>query len=430
MVLQYRYHGDRLGALPYLKRIGFACPRDTNPAEYIIDLVSVDYTSAEATFASEARIHKLVAAFAASRPSPSVSLSMPLPAQAAATGAAGTHDNDDDESNGVVVRRGMGAVRAVSRSCSRFSLLLKRALRQTLRDSTVNIVRFGVSALLASVIGALYGKQGGGDLSEGSVGDRVTIIAQAAIQVSMLTMIKTLQLFKREKPVVGRELASQQYRSVEYLGAKLLSELPMDAAVAAVFGLVVHRQTQLGSGLGDFVGTLALLGCASSSLGLAVGALAPSADVALAIGPALMVVYVILGAIGPTMGGRASSSSSGGGGLPTYLQMIRSASPIRPACEALCLAEFSGRPFSRPAASSRGLAGVLRQALEAAPRVLGALLARKGSSRYKAEGDHVIADLGMDPVSSSFAQSRGGLVTMLVVHSVLALLGLSISKND
>ena len=111
----------------------------------------------------------------------------------------------------------------------------------------------------------------------------------------MLTMIKTLQLFKKERPVVGRELETKQYSSVEYLLAKLLSELPVDALVATVFGAVLHKRTDMSSHIWDFVSTLALLGCASSSLGLAVGALSPTADVALAVGPALMVMYVIFG---------------------------------------------------------------------------------------------------------------------------------------
>jgi len=41
----------------------------------------------------------------------------------------------------------------------------------------------------------------------------------------------------------------------------------------------------------QFVGLLALLGSTASSLGLAISAMAPSGDVALAIGPAIMVQY-------------------------------------------------------------------------------------------------------------------------------------------
>jgi hypothetical protein len=43
---------------------------------------------------------------------------------------------------------------------------------------------------------------------------------------------KTLQLFKKESPVVSRELAQDQYMAGDYLVGKLLAELPLDALVS------------------------------------------------------------------------------------------------------------------------------------------------------------------------------------------------------
>lgn len=65
------------------------------------------------------------------------------------------------------------------------------------------------------------------------------------------------------------------------------------------------------------------------------GALAPTGDIALAVGPALMVVYVIMGAIGPAGLGVAK--------LPSVLRPFRDFSPLKWACEALCSAEFKGK---------------------------------------------------------------------------------------
>ena len=81
--------------------------------------------------------------------------------------------------------------------------------------------------------------------------------------------------------------------------------------------------------------TLSLLSASCSSLGLAVGALAPSGDIALAVGPALMVVYVIMGTIGP--------AGLGVDKLPSVLRPFRDCSPLKWACEALCSAEFKGK---------------------------------------------------------------------------------------
>ena len=132
-------------------------------------------------------------------------------------------------------------------------------------------------------------------LLEDSIPDKVSAIAQASINVGMLSMVKALQMFKREYAVVDRERAYRRYTAAEYLLSKIVAELPLDAFMGAVFGYIVHHSCAFHCDRHTFAGVLALVSCAASSLGLAVGALCPSGDTALAIGPALMVVYVILG---------------------------------------------------------------------------------------------------------------------------------------
>ena len=78
---------------------------------------------------------------------------------------------------------------------------------------------------------------------------------------------------------------------------------------------------------------LALLSGACSSLGLALGALL-GGDLALSAGPALMVVYVLVGAVGP------AGVNKGQG-----LQPLRALSPMRWACQALLANEFRGQHF-------------------------------------------------------------------------------------
>ena len=58
---------------------------------------------------------------------------------------------------------------------------------------------------------------------------------------------------------------------------------------------MLHAHSRLEGNRGIFTGVLCVLGCAASSLGLAVGALFPQGDAALALGPALMIIYVITG---------------------------------------------------------------------------------------------------------------------------------------
>jgi len=62
-----------------------------------------------------------------------------------------------------------------------------------------------------------------------------------------------------------------------------------------------------------------------------VGALFPKGDSAIAVGPALMVVYVIVGAIGP---------AGIGNNMPWFMRIFQVLTPIKPTCEALCISEL------------------------------------------------------------------------------------------
>lgn len=289
---------------------------------------------------------------------------------------------------------------------------------------------------------------------------RVNIVAQAVINVSMLAAVKTLQLFKTERPVVSREQG--QYGAMEYLLAKAIAELPLDALVAAVFGTILHHQTRIASPRSSFVGLLSLVAAVSASLGLAVGALFPWGDTALTVGPALMVIFVITGAIGPA-GVSLDDNDEGDGNSSTSVRwkrllrpLLELLSPIRLACNALLSLEFHGREvidddvFDEEYTND---SGKKKRSLIMRPRFLARRILRElsqtikaiahseskgssnnsnmpGSSTSNKGGDHVLEALGIDQELSSFHSSSRGLWRLLAGHLIIALLGLLFVKGD
>jgi ABC-type multidrug transport system ATPase subunit len=430
------YHGPREAAVSYFEQLGYVCPTSTNPAEFLIDLVSIDSTSPKAIAESTERIAALTSAFAQKALiSPAHSLVQhPDSHGVLAYPVAGQHGNAMNR----VVKR-------VCRSFRRFTLLFERATRQAVRDGKVNLVRIGTSALLAFVVSSVYGHQGA-DIAPSSISKRINIIAQGAINVAMLSMIKTLQLFKKERSVIDRERAQNEYTALEYLLAKTSAELPLDALVAAVFGWILHRRTDMSCPLSSFVGTLSLLATTCSSLGLAVGALAPSGDVALAVGPALMVVYVIMGAIGP--------AGIGTDRLPKLLQLFRYCSPIKWACEALCAAEFHGKTFlytsaltgptakglpTGPAKVLVGVGSTVLKVISVSMRILRSFPAVRGlsqavgrlirpSTTAVSDGDRALDILGI--TDASYSVGMASMWKMLGSHLLLALVGLVMSRSQ
>uniref|UniRef100_A0A2P2M5U0 ABC transporter G family member 7 isoform X1 n=1 Tax=Rhizophora mucronata TaxID=61149 RepID=A0A2P2M5U0_RHIMU len=100
--------------LAYFLKFGYRCPDHVNPAEFLADLISIDYSSAESVYSSQKRIDGLVESF--SQLSSTVLYATPL------TGREGFK-------NGMKLRR----TTVVKRKCSwwrQFWLLLKRAWMQ------------------------------------------------------------------------------------------------------------------------------------------------------------------------------------------------------------------------------------------------------------------------------------------------------------
>lgn len=187
----------------------------------------------------------------------------------------------------------------------------------------------------------------------------------------------------------------------------------------------------------ELASLLSMFSLTCSSFGLAVGSLFPQADVALAVGPAITVVYIILGVFGP-----AGINSKD---LPPVLKPFRVLSPMRWACEALCAAEFEGQsfqpeptvqllrdgnPHTRPNLGQRMLSTATRllQLVRGSGHIFVHVLKRKehSSSRPMADGDHVLANLGMTgDASGSFVIRAVTMMGRLIgAHFLVALFGL------
>lgn len=229
------YHGSADNVLSYFKTIGYPCPPTTNAAEHLIDLVSLDVSGEDALQRSRLRIDQIADAFEA------IHRNRTIENQYDKLVANQGTSEDSSSSSGISKPSPRGergnvffrAYGAIGRSVTRFLLLLGRSVKQTTRDVTTNIARLGTSAVLALVIGSVYGTQSSA-IKPDSVANRVNVIALGSVNMAMLSVIKTLQLFKLEQGIINRERSGEQYTALEYLLSKSLAELPFDGLVGAV----------------------------------------------------------------------------------------------------------------------------------------------------------------------------------------------------
>jgi ABC-type multidrug transport system ATPase subunit/ABC-type multidrug transport system permease subunit len=323
------YCGPARDARGHFEALGIEFPANANPAEVLSDLAAIDHSSPEGESASRARVHRLADAWSARGGS----------AEAAAVAAG----------------RALAAMaaRAPKRNHERlplwrqFTLLMGRSWKQVMRDGSTLKARLMSALSSAAVFAAIYHKLG---RSQAAIQSRLGLLQVVAVNAAMSSMVKTLQLFPVERQIVNRERATGAYSVGPYLLSKLLAELP-SALFPSLFGAVVYNSCGLQDGLRSprfqkFLGVVVLESFTASALGMTVSALVPSAQAALAVGPAIMVPFIVFG-------GQYVNEET----VPQALRWLPKASLIKHAFEAMSVLEFEDLSFeaSQPGDAATGL---------------------------------------------------------------------------
>ena len=318
------YQGAWTDAPEWFERLGHPIPTNANPAEFLVDLVSVDTSSDAKQKESEARVDALAAAW---------------DKRGRDDAGADDAENDADASRsdgpeGVSVPAASANRRAGL--AAQFFMLLKRSWRQVRRDGATNKIRLSTSMNSALVFGSIFWRMG---LTQTSIQDRLGLLQVSAINAAMAALMKTLTAFTSEKVIVNRERASGSYGMLPYLAAKLCAELPVGAFFPLAFGAVVYPMAGLhprADRFAKFAGLIVLESFTSSAIGLAVSSVAPSTEAAVAMGPAVMVLFIVFG-------GYYVNADN----VPVCFRWINKCSLIKWAFQGLCVNEFAGLEFEK-----------------------------------------------------------------------------------
>ncbi|KAL3139516.1 hypothetical protein ABBQ38_003839 [Trebouxia sp. C0009 RCD-2024] len=310
------YSGPADQALPYFEQLGHHCPQHYNPAEFLADIISVDASTPEAQQQTRARVDELAEAYLQKK-----SKDM----EAASSSRAGPVGGG---------QAGPPLERPQCKWQRQAQLLLKRSWRQISRDRATIMARTIANVSAALIFGSIFNRM---KLSQTAIQDRLGLLQVAAINTAMGSLVKTCTTFPQERTIVTRERSKRSYEVGPYFLAKLLAELPIGALFPGVFGTLVYPTTGLHrkwSRFARFMGITCLESFTASSMGLAVGSIAPTGDAAQALGPAIMTVFIVFG------GYYANTSN-----VPKGLRWIAHTSLIKYAFEAFCVNEFKGLTF-------------------------------------------------------------------------------------
>ena len=321
------YSGSRKDALLYFSSLGYECPSQTNPAEFLIDLVSVDPENMVQAAKDLQRVKKLTFAFfqhAKERRSKS------LNAEKVCSISDSLH---------MVNSTQVSASRHPFRVIRRFGALFLRSWRQNFRSTALNVFRLGISTGTALLLSQIFPSVSKGEAAKPkSVVDRVALLSFGVINMMMTAVMKTMDVFAKEKPVIQRERNRKLYSCFEYLIGKSIAEIPLDAAFAVFFTTTLKATTGLSISWKDITAIFSLMTVAGASLGFLIGSMTPSQEAAVSTGIPILIIMMIVGVINPS--GVDPSVKT-----PALIRWVKSISPIASAIEALSVAEFTGMQF-------------------------------------------------------------------------------------
>lgn len=163
------YSGPRAECLPYFEQLGYPCPSETNPAEFLMDLISVE------TSTDQERLDFIISTFAQREE---------------------THNEIDPNAavwrdvttNGAAASKSNFGLLTVVR---RFGALLRRSWRQNIRNCNIHAFRLVASAVNAALLAAIFPSVAPGKPpSPSSVADRVALLSFGAINMCFLAFMK------------------------------------------------------------------------------------------------------------------------------------------------------------------------------------------------------------------------------------------------
>eukprot|EP01038_Epipyxis_sp_PR26KG_P011383 gene11383-15260_t len=317
------FSGPRDDLEPYFQTIGYPCPKNINPAEYYIDLVSIDYTSPENEQLTKNRIKLLSEKFKQSTVIQTHLKNL------------SNHDKNlpikinNNKSNNKIKNIIQSFGWKLSQTFKKLRILHLRAWRQVTRDKALNFARFASSLFSALLFGAIYFRMGKG---VATIPDRLGLLQVAAVNTAMLALIKATTSFVSEKLIIQKERKRKAYSVFPYFISKLIAEIPLSSFFPCMSGVIMYKLCGLNDAPGrllKFVSILVIESIASTALGMSIGSFVPSAEAGVAVAPAVMVIFIVFGGLYVV-------------NTPAYLSWVPQVSLIRWAYEALCVNEFTG----------------------------------------------------------------------------------------
>ncbi|CAM9147551.1 unnamed protein product [Ectocarpus fasciculatus] len=293
---------DRANA--HFEAIGHPCPNFYNPADHYIKVMSRDPLSLDE---SERRITAAADGYRQSAAYAQTEANLPAAVVTAALQEVRYGDREDDDTTSatapVVKPTSHKVYQATWWRQARATHTLaavevyKRTIIMYRREPVLTKARLGQTVVVAVLVGLIFLQLGD---SQADVQSTMGVLFFVAINQGILGTIGVLQVFPNEMPVFLREHDSGAYRVSSYFFGRTLAEIPIQVVFPAVFSVIIYLLCGFpleAKPFFLFIVYIVLTSNSAISLGYVVSALAKSVDVALALGPMILMPFIIFGGL-------------------------------------------------------------------------------------------------------------------------------------
>ena len=273
------YYGPAKDAVKFFSDAHFECPVNFNPADFFLDVVSMDYRNEDAEEASRERIRLMAELFASVRATFEGAIQNQL---------RRSIDGCDDCTD-------LNVVVFPNNPFTEFGLLLRRAWKQQSRDILPIAITVVQTVVVGFILAAIYSDMGS---SATPVQDELGILFFVCIFSAFGAMFQALNTFPTDRAVVNRERASKMYHVLPYYVARFICDMPTRVGQGLLFGCIVYWIVGLNPAASAFFIFCALLiveGLAAQGFGICISAVCPNEKVAFAIAPAITIVLILVG---------------------------------------------------------------------------------------------------------------------------------------
>ncbi|KAJ2742906.1 hypothetical protein GGI20_004147 [Coemansia sp. BCRC 34301] len=313
------YFGPTATAIDYFAGIGYQCPVHENPADYFIDLMTLDYRSDDALARSKAQVKELAEKFVEREAQLVTSSGSEKPPSASDKGVEFSGELDLPRNNWL----------------SEYSTLARRDWANALRNVPFLMGQVTQSVFMALLIGFMFFYL---KMDSVSVQNRLGVLFIVAVNATFPIVMPFLTLYYKERDIMVRERSSATYRVTSFYVSKFTTYVPIALVSNTIFFIGIYFISHLAFDAGKFFIGLATFFClsiVSVAFLLMVGSGVKSIEVGFVVAPAILTIQLLFG-------GLFANPHT----ITPVLRWIRWINPVQYGFSSLVQNEFSNMVFT------------------------------------------------------------------------------------